>query len=131
MKVKMLVLACIITCSIGIVAGFAQSGGGDPLSGLWSGDWGPSERDRNQVTVALKWDGKALSGMVNPGTSSEVRLDKTTFDPATNAVHMEAHVQARGGRMFHYIIDGKVQNGTMTGTWNHENVKGDFKITKK
>ena len=25
-----------------------------------AGDWGPSAADRNQVTVELKWDGKAL-----------------------------------------------------------------------
>ena len=31
----------------------------------------------------------------------------------------------------HYVIDGKVEKGTMTGSWTHDNRKGDFKITKK
>ena len=44
----------------------------DPLSGTWTGDWGPSERDRNQATVELKWDGKALTGTVNPGPNLEM-----------------------------------------------------------
>jgi len=28
------------------------------------------------------------------------------------------------------VIDGKVDKGTMTGSWSHEKRKGDFKITK-
>jgi hypothetical protein len=32
---------------------FGQQPGGDPLSGTWVGDWGPSASDRNQVTVEL------------------------------------------------------------------------------
>ena len=39
----------------------------DPVSGTWTGDWGPSLYDRNPVTVDLKWDGKVLSGNVNSG----------------------------------------------------------------
>ena len=33
--------------------------------------------------------------------------------------------------MVHYVIDGKVDGSTMTGTWKHDTVSGDFKITKK
>ena len=29
------------------------------------------------------------------------------------------------------LIDGKLDKNTMTGTWNHGTVKGDFKIAKK
>jgi hypothetical protein len=102
----------------------------DPLTGTWTGDWGPSVADRNQVTVELKWDGKTLTGVVNPGPNA-VTLQKCTFDPKTGAVHMEADAKSRRGTDIHYIIDGKVANGTMTGSWNHDNRKGDFKITKK
>jgi len=28
-------------------------------------------------------------------------------------------------------IDGKLADGTMTGSWNHDASKGDFKLTKK
>ena len=28
-------------------------------------------------------------------------------------------------------IEGTVEKGTMTGSWNHDNRKGDFKLTKK
>jgi len=42
---------------------------------------------------------------------------------------MEADVR-RGSSAIHYVIDGKVNNSTMTGSWNHDNRKGDFKISK-
>ena len=49
---------------------FALNAADDPLSGTWTGDWGPSTQDRNQVTVELKWDGKILTGNVNPGPTA-------------------------------------------------------------
>lgn len=109
----------------------AQTSGGDPLTGTWVGDWGPSSSDRNQVTVELKFDGKkTVTGTVNPGANA-VALTKSTYDPATKAVHLEADAKGHGGGMVHYLIDGKVDGGTMTGTWKHDPVNGDFKITKK
>jgi hypothetical protein len=123
LAVGLLFVSLVLTVSV-----FAQQP--DPLTGTWRGDWGPSPRDRNQVTVALKWDGKALTGTVNPD-SNPVQLQKSTFNPGTGAIHMEAMAPGRGGSTYHYIIDGKVEKGTMTGSWNHDNVKGDFKITKQ
>jgi hypothetical protein len=108
---------------------FAQ---GDPVSGTWTGDWGPSPNDRNDVTLQLKWDGKTLTGNVTSGTNvtSPIPLQKTSFDPKTGSVHMEADASSRG-RTIHYVIDGKVEKTMMTGSWNHDNRKGDFKLTKK
>ena len=129
MRIKVLGLICILmVCAVGAVAAAPQMGG-DPLSGTWKGDWGPSADDRNQVTVELKWDGTTLSGTVNPGENA-VALEKCTFDPKTGKVHMEADTKNRRGNPIHYVIDGTVQGGTMTGRWDHDNRKGDFKITK-
>ena len=69
-------------------------------------------------------------GIVDPGASA-VELKKCTFDVKTGAVHMEADAKSRRGADIHYVIDGKVEGNTMTGSWNHDNRKGDFKITKK
>jgi hypothetical protein len=126
---KMRYLVALVVC-LGLVAPALAQQSGDPLSGTWVGDWGPSTSDRNQVTVELKWDGKALSGTVNPGPTA-IALQKATFDPKTKAVHFEADAKGRSGNVRHYLIDGKVEGGTMTGSWNHETRKGDFKITKK
>jgi hypothetical protein len=111
-----------------VTIGLAQKP--DSLSGTWVGDWGPSPDDRNQVTVELKYDGKTVTGTVNPGPDA-VPLQKATFDPKTNAVHFEADAKSRRGDTIHYVIDGKVANGVMTGSWSHDTRKGDFKITKK
>ncbi len=65
MKRKMaLVIGIALVLGVGIQL-FAWQGS-DPLTGTWKGDWGPSAADRNQVTLELKWDGKALTGTVNP-----------------------------------------------------------------
>jgi hypothetical protein len=112
-----------------VASGAALQQSSDPLSGTWTGDWGPSAADRNPVTVELKWDGKVLTGTVNPGPNA-VELKNCTFDANSNAVHMEADAKSRRGNEIHYMIDGKVENNTMTGSWNHGNRKGDFKITR-
>jgi hypothetical protein len=112
---------------------FAQRGS-DPLSGTWTGDWGPSPGDRNTVSVDLKWDGKVLTGVVHSINFQrpDVMLQKATFDAASGAVHMEADVpNPRGGANIHYVIDGKLANGMMSGSWNHGTSKGDFKLAKK
>ena len=120
----------LAVCLVLAVSAFAQPSGGDALSGTWVGDWGPSPADRNQVTVDLKWDGKAVTGTVNPGPNA-VALQKATFDPKTSAVHFEADAKGHSGSVVHYMINGKIEKATMTGSWSHDTVKGDFKITKK
>ena len=121
---------CLVFCLVMAVSVFAQAPAADPLSGTWVGDWGPSPEDRNQVTVELKWDGKNLTGTVNPGPNA-VELQKATFDPKNAVIHFEADAKNRRGNAIHYVIDGKIEKGTMTGSWSHDNRKGDFKITKK
>jgi hypothetical protein len=130
MRLRVLASFAVVACLLMVVSVFAQ--GSDPLSGTWTGDWGPSPSDRNDVTLVLKWDGKALTGNVTAGTNvtAPIPLQKTSFDPKTGTVHMEADAMSRG-RSVHYVIDGKVEKNTMTGSWNHDNRKGDFKITKK
>ena len=101
----------------------------DPLSGTWIGTWGPTPTHRNAVTLELKWDGKTLKGTVNPGPNA-IKLQKTSFDATTGMVHLEADAESMGKKI-HYVIDGKVQNGTLVGSWNHDSKKGDFKLAKK
>jgi hypothetical protein len=120
----------LVACLVLAASAFALQSGGDMLTGTWVGDWGPSPSDRNQVTVDLKWDGKMLSGTVNPGPNAVV-LQKSTYDPKTKAVHFEADAKGHSGNTVHYKIDGKVDGSAMTGTWNHDTVKGDFRISKK
>ncbi len=123
------VSVCLLGCMLLVLPLLSQQKAADPLSGTWTGDWGPTATHRNNVTVDLKWDGKALAGTVNPGPSA-VTLQKTSFDAKTGTVHLEADARGPQGAV-HYVIDGKVQNSAMSGSWNHDNRKGDFKITRK
>lgn len=101
----------------------------DPVSGTWTGDWGPNANDRNQVTLELKMDGATLTGTVNPGPNA-VPLTKASFTQDTAVIMMEADAKGHDGKPVHYTIEGKVEGTMMTGTWNHDNKKGDFKLTK-
>jgi hypothetical protein len=126
-KLRSFVVSAVLAAA---VSALAQSSGTDPLSGTWTGDWGPSASDRNPVTVELKLDGAALSGTINPGANA-VALQKATFDPSSKAVHFEADAKGRDGKTLHYVVEGKLSGQSMTGTWQHDDRKGDFKITKK
>jgi hypothetical protein len=129
MKGRLWTFLGVVACLSIVVSALAQA---NP-TGTWTGDWGPSPGDRNNVTLDLKWDGKALTGNVTGGTniSKPIPIQKGTFDAKTGAIHMEAEAPGRGGASIHYVIDGKMEGNTMTGSWNHDNRKGDFKITKK
>jgi hypothetical protein len=107
-----------------------QRGAADPLTGTWAGDWGPNQSDRNQVTVDLKLQGAAVTGVVKTANRPEVPVSKGTFDATARTVKMEAEAP-RGGSTVRYTIEGKLEGNTLTGSWNHDNVKGDFKLTKK
>jgi hypothetical protein len=115
---------------------FAQEG--HPLTGTWHGDWGPSATHRNDVTLVLEWDGKNITGLINPGPES-IKLAKATLEPSSEpskwTVHFEADAKDHDGKPVHFMIDGRIENLTsirraIVGTWNHGNVKGDFKVTR-
>ena len=101
----------------------------DPVSGTWKGDWGPTADHRNPVELELKLDGANLTGTVNPGPNA-VPLTKGSFTKDTGMVTMEADAKDHAGKAVHYKIEGKVDGSTMTGTWDHGDKKGDFKVTK-
>jgi hypothetical protein len=124
---------------VGVVACLAVSGTalaqyGHPLKGSWSGDWGTSKENRTRVLVDLQWDGKDITGTINPG-SDNVRLTKATLDPGDWTVHLEADAKDGSGNVTRYVIDGKLENlgsfyRVITGTWQQGARKGAFKLTR-
>ena len=99
----------------------------DPLTGTWKGDWGPSSLDRNSVVLELKWDGRTLTGTVNPGPDA-ISIENASFDPKEMTVHFEANLAARNLR---YIVEGKVEKDKITGSWKRERRAGDFQLTRE
>ncbi len=116
------------------VAAAADAQYGHPLKGSWSGDWGPTKETRNRLLLQLNWDGKAVTGTINPGPNA-VPLQKVTLDPSNWAVHFEAEGKDQAGRAVRYIIDGKLENlgaynRVLSGTWTQGGVKGDFRLVR-
>lgn len=105
---------------------------GNPLSGTWSGTWGPTPQHRNDVVVDLEWDGANLTGAVTPMNPEQdpVPLSTATFDPATGHVMMHAMTTNNAGQEVHFMIEGQLDGNSMTGSWSHEGSQGDFSITK-
>jgi len=121
-------------CLIFGIAISAVAQEGHPLAGTWYGDWGPSKTDRNDVTVVMSWDGKTITGVINPGPDA-VPIKIAMLDSSKWTVHLEADAKDKAGNLVRFIADGKLENlgspnRSLTGTWTHGNVKGDFKITR-
>ena len=117
-----------------LIAAPALAQFGHPLKGTWSGDWGPTKDSRTHVVVELNWDGKMISGNINPGPTA-VAIQKAALDPATWGVHLEGDGKDAAGRTVRYTIDGKLENigayqRFITGTWIEGDKKGDFKVVR-
>jgi hypothetical protein len=136
MRTRRLILISSLV-SLGFT-GYLAAQEGHPLVGTWHGDWGTTAVDRNDVTLVLEWDGKTISGLVNPGPDS-YKFTKATLEPSSDpknwVVHFEADAKDRNGKPVHYVIDGKIVDLTkiqrsIVGTWSHDNVKGSFKLLR-
>jgi hypothetical protein len=107
---------------------------GHPLKGSWSGDWGPTKDNRTRILLELHWDGKAITGTINPGPRA-VAIRKAELNPDTWGVHIEAEGKDASGAAVRYVIDGKLENigayqRTLSGTWTEGGKTGDFKLVR-
>jgi len=125
------VLICAVVAALLLAAGCAPkpTSSNEAPSGTWSGDYGPDPDRRDPVTLDLRWENSVLRGTVHAGPRS-LDLQNTSFKPETGAITMEFEAQANG-RAVHYVIDGKVEGNQMKGTWGHDDVKGDFRLTRQ
>jgi len=124
----------LVGAMIWLGAALAPAQEGHPLVGAWHGSWGANEKDRNDITVVMMWDGKEITGMINPGLDSG-KLQKASVNPANWTVHFEADMKDRSGAMVHITADGKLEDLTnvrrsLTGTWMQGSTKGDFRIKR-
>jgi len=133
MRARLSLIFALLLYLSTLVAVSAQEG--HPLKGSWIGDWGPNPNDRNQVTIVMDWDGKQITGVLNPGPGA-IPIQKASLEPKGWLVHFEAEAKNAAGRTLHYVVDGHIENlglynRSIVGTWSHDNVKGDFKITRQ
>jgi hypothetical protein len=107
---------------------------GHPLKGTWSGDWGPAKDNRTRLLLELHWDGKAITGTINPGPKA-VAIKKAELNPDTWGVHIEGEGKDAAGAVVRYVIDGKLENigayqRILSGTWTEGGKKGDFRLVR-
>ncbi len=117
-----------LTCAAICLALVVPAQQGHPLTGTWSGDWGASSTKRNQITFVMNWDGKNVTGLINPGPDS-IPIASVFVDPATWTVRIEANGKE------HIVAEGKLDDlgsyhRTIKGSWTQGTTKGDFKITR-
>jgi len=108
---------------------------GHPLKGSWIGTWGPSQNHADDVLVVLKWDGKALTGTINPGTD-DIPLKVATLNPTGWMVHLEGDGKDKAGKVISYVIDGKIENlglphRSIVGTWKAGTESGPIRISRQ
>lgn len=127
--------ACLFLILIGsMIAMAASAQQGHPMTGTWAGEWGPDKAHRNQVTVIMNWDGKTISGMINPGPD-KVLIKTAALDTAKWSFHLETDAKDPNCAVQKFVADGKLDNigsynRTVTGTYTYGTTKGDFKITR-
>jgi hypothetical protein len=74
-SLRVLVVAAALAALPAIA--FAQFG--HPMKGQWSGEWGPAG-NTTRLLLDLHWDGKEITGKINPGSPTEATVKKATFD---------------------------------------------------
>ena len=109
---------------------------GHPLVGIWLGDWGPSEDDRNYVVLEMNWMNTSLSGNINPGFPDAATIEVGELDTSNWTVHIEAVGNDESGNPVRTVIDGQLAelgspNRTLSGTWRRGNASGEFLLTRE
>ena len=133
MRLKAAVIFCLLAGLAIAVSGLAQEG--HPLTGVWYGDYGAAgAANRAHLTIEMQWDGKVVTGIVNPGPDS-FPLKVVTLDSSKWTVHIEADGKDDKGAPAHFVADGKLENigsynRTITGTWNYGPTKATFKLRR-
>jgi len=131
---KRLVLALLAAVSLLVAPVRAQEG--HPLKGSWLGTWANNKIHGNDVLVVMTWDGKNISGTINPGTDN-IAIKNATLNPDGWLVHLEADGKDKSGQPIMYTIDGKIENlplanRMVAGTWkDSRGDTGAFKIGRQ
>jgi hypothetical protein len=133
MRAFTFILALSFACLVGGPPAAAQEG--HPLKGSWLGTWAGNKIHGNDVLVVLNWDGKSITGMINPGTDN-LPIKNASLNPEGWVVHLEADAKDKSGSPLTYVIEGKIENlrlpnRSITGTWKNQRESGVFKISRQ
>ena len=126
------VLALLAVVPAAAVAQF-----GHPLKGQWSGEWG-AKASPNRLLLDIDWNGKEVTGRINPGMDSEGTFKKVTIDYSNVdawKVQIEGEAKDASGRVVPVRVDGTLENlgayfRIFRGTWTQGGQKGEFFVTR-
>jgi len=127
--------ATLLLISAAALALPAAAQEGHPIKGSWIGVWESNQTHGENVLVILDWDGREISGVINPGTQN-IEITEATLDPDGWVVEIEARGADRDGNTVEYTIEGTIMdlelpNRYITGTWRSGNGRGDFEIRRQ
>ena len=139
MKFRILLFVVGVALSAGSVTIAAQEA--HPLAGTWYGDYSTGNQ-KTDLTVVMKWDGKSVSGLINPGPNSKpltsVVLDITPGKPAPQGQQSTTGVPPTF--KVRVDVDGMTFEGTLrnpvggnrqlVGTWKRAAQSGVFQIRR-
>ena len=108
---------------------------GHPLKGSWLGTWKDNAALGDDLILILDWDGKNITGMINPGTDN-IPVGKATLTPAGWMVTIEADAKDKSGAALHYVIEAKLENlelpnRSLVGTWRNQRGGGAFEASRQ
>jgi hypothetical protein len=120
---------------LAILAGTASAQQGHPMVGTWQGNWGTDDSNTNFLTLILNWDGKQLSGLLNPGPGS-TELGSMSMDSSDWTVSLETDLTDDAGTLVHINAEGKLgnigsMNRTLMGTWRSATGSGSFSLERQ
>lgn len=118
----------IVLIALLSAAAFAQQG--HPLTGTWTGDWGASPTQRTQITFVMNWDGRNVSGLIDPGPNA-IPISSVYIDFTNWTVRIEADTKDH----VHIAAEGRLEDlgsyhRTIKGSWHQGAVNGDFRLTR-
>lgn len=122
----------LAACVLGFSAGSQE---GHPLKGSWLGEWAGNTVHGDNILLILNWDGKNITGMINPGTDN-IPVAKASLEPNGWVVKLEADAKDKAGANVHYVIEGKLENlelpnRSITGTWQSGRGRGTFTASRQ
>lgn len=142
--------ACVLPVVAACLAVTVVAQEGYPLAGTWYGDYGTGNQ-KIDLTVIMKWDGRAATGLINPGPSAtplkSIAMDITPGKPAPEGrgstagtppifrVRFEVDTRTAAGGTALTVFEGTIQNPVagnrrITGTWTRGAERGTFQIRR-
>lgn len=101
-----------------LAAGAAHAQEGFPLDGTWRGELEGSGKTPVTVVLVLQWDGKAITGTINPGPNA-LQIADAKLIPEGWHVTLAAKNAAGKPIAFEGVIgELGAYNRTITGTWS-------------